>query len=68
MTTPFRFETGDLAYVRNWPRDESARVISGFFPQGCPFPHYVLVDDVGIQWIVPQIQMSTKPLPAEVIE
>lgn len=66
MTTPFRFETGDLAYVRGWPVDESARVISGFFPQGRPFPHYLVADGVGIEWIVPQIHMSDRPLPAEV--
>lgn len=63
---PFRFKTGDLAYVRGWPRNESARVISGFFPQGRPFPHYVLVDGAGNEWFVPQIHMLSKPLPADV--
>lgn len=62
MTHPFRFKTGDLTYVRSWSNDESARVIDGFIPRRRRFPHYLIVDGTGKEWVVPQIHMSSKPL------
>jgi hypothetical protein len=58
---PWRFEPGDLVYVRQWPTEEAAKVTACL--TGRAFPHYLVVDSVGIEWRVAQIELSSKPIP-----
>ena len=60
-TQAWRFNPGDVAYVRGWPSDETAKVTAWI--QKHPFPHYLVVDSVGIEWKVAQVELSSKPIP-----
>lgn len=58
---PWRFAPGDLVYVRGWPMYETAKVTAWI--QNRAFPHYLVVDYVGIEWLIAQIDLSSKPIP-----
>jgi hypothetical protein len=60
---PWRFNPGRLVYVRGWPADERGKVTAWI--QNRAFPHYLVVDSVGIEWQVAQIELSSKPIPQE---
>lgn len=61
---PWRFNPGDLAYVRGWAQNQPVRVIERD-PQPGRLPHYLVVDCVGAEWCLPQIHMSRRPIPAD---
>jgi hypothetical protein len=59
---PWRFKPGDRAYVRNWPPDQGVIITlraSHDFPY---FPHYFAVDDKGKEWLISQLELSSKPI------
>lgn len=58
---PWRFEPGQLVYVRGWPVDETAKVIDRALVS--PFPAYYVVDNVGIEWCIAQAKLSSRPIP-----
>lgn len=58
---PWRFVAGQHAYVRGWPQDQNV-VITGALRKRA-FPHYFVVDRLGREWLIAQIQLSSKPIP-----
>lgn len=59
-TQPWRFNPGDEVYVRGWPADEAAKVTAWI--QNRALPHYLVVDAVGIEWQIAQLELSSKPI------
>lgn len=59
---PWRFRIGDQIWVRGW-NDDHARIV-GRHSRGNGWPHYVVADDIGAEFIVPQIHISSRPIPA----
>lgn len=59
---PWRFNVADLVWVRGWPQ-EPAKVVDRCV-NDYGFPHYYLVDDNGIEYLVPQIHLSSRMIPA----
>lgn len=55
---PYRFNAGDHAYVRGWPQDQS--VVVTLRATGLPLPHYFVVDDQGHEWLIAQVELSSK--------
>lgn len=62
---PWRFHEGATVYVRGWPVDETAKVVATIQPTRSGWPHYLVVDSVGIEWQIAQVQLSGKPIPQE---
>ena len=60
---PWRFKLGALVYVWGWPAGETGRVV-GYVTE-LPFPHYLVVDHMGIEWQIAQVELSLRPLPQE---
>lgn len=60
---PWRFKIGALVYVRGWPAGETARVVA--YVTELPFPHYLVMDSVGMEWQVCQLELSRRPLLQE---
>lgn len=60
---PWRFDPGATVYVRGWPADETGKVVSGIQPTRSGWPHYLVIDYVGIEWQICQLDLSTKPIP-----
>jgi hydrogenase maturation factor len=57
---PWRFIPGDTVFVRGWPVDEAATVLTQLSNR--TFPHYLVADSAGIEWRVAQLQLSSKPI------
>lgn len=57
---PWRFEPGDYVYVRSWPQDERAVVLCQLAAHS--WPHYLVMDSVGIEWRVSQLELSSRPI------
>lgn len=60
---PWRFEPGDDVYVRGWAVGDAAKVVGTIQPTRSGWPHYLVVDYVGIEWQIAQIDLSSKPIP-----
>lgn len=58
---PWRFRTGQHAYVRGWAQDQNVVITS--LVRNRAFPHYLVVDGMGREWQMAQVQLSTKPIP-----
>lgn len=61
---PWRFIPGDHVYVAGWPRDETAVVTAQQTVNRWRFPHYLIVDSVGIEWRMSQLHLSRSPIDA----
>jgi hypothetical protein len=61
----WRFHPGATVYVRAWPSDETAKVVGTIQPTRSGWPHYLVVDSVGIEWQIAQVELSSKPIPKE---
>lgn len=59
---PWRFQIGDQVWVRGW-NAEHARIISKRITSN-GWPHYRVVDEIGAEYIVPQIHISSRPISA----
>lgn len=59
---PWRFDPGDHVYVRQWPQDESAVVLCQLDAHS--WPHYLVMDSVGIEWRISQLELSSQPIIA----
>lgn len=57
---PYRFKPGDHAYVRGWAQDQS--VVVTLRATGLPLPHYFVVDDNCREWLIAQVELSSKPI------
>lgn len=57
----WRFTVGQTAFVRGWHSILQPGRILARLPQLAPFPHYIVIDDEGFEWQVPQILLSSKP-------
>lgn len=57
----WRFKTGQHAYVRGWAQDQNVVITS--LVRNCAFPHYLVVDGLGREWRIAQLNLSTKPIP-----
>lgn len=60
----FCFAPGARVYVRNWSGEQSVVVTALALHRG--WPHYFVVDSNGDEWQIAQIELSSKPIPAEV--
>lgn len=60
---PWRFNVRDAVYVRGWPLDECGRVIRLTRPAPAAVPHYLVVDSGGMEWLISQLELSSKPIP-----
>lgn len=58
---PWRFMTGQHAYVRGWPQDQN--VVITKLVRNRAFPHYLVVDGLGREWLIAQLLLSSKPIP-----
>lgn len=54
---PWRFDPGDVATVVGWD-NQSVKVITGFLHQDF-MPHYLVIDDAGLLWKIPQLHMMS---------
>lgn len=61
---PWRFNPGDLAYVRGWPQQHPVQVLE-YDPQPGCLPHYLVIDCMGAEWRLPQIHLSRRPVPPD---
>ena len=61
---PWRFIPGDQVYVAGWPGDETAVVTAQQTVNRYRFPHYPIVDSVGIEWRVAQLCLARSPIDA----
>jgi len=59
-TYPWRFQLGELVYIKGWPTDEVLTVIGGELWLG--FPHLRLYHRDGTTWRIPQLHCSSKPI------
>lgn len=59
---PWRFQVGDQVWVRGW-KDDHARIVSRQIT-GNGWPHYRVIDEIGAEFIVPQIHISSRPISA----
>jgi hypothetical protein len=60
---PWRFEPGEVVFVRGWAADDTALITGRAYPSTpLGFPHYLAVDDDGKEWLLPQIHLSHSPL------
>jgi hypothetical protein len=62
---PWRFKPGAHVYVRGWAPDATGLVtdllLAGTNDLGC-FPHYLVVDEAGVEWQISQLQLSSRPI------
>jgi hypothetical protein len=61
---PWRFKPGDSLYVRGWPENHTVKVVDWCPIEGC-LPHYLVMDQLGAEWRLPQIHLSRRPLPPD---
>lgn len=57
----YRFQVGDLCFVKNRPIDD-VFIVESRFLHDSGLPHYVLRDPAGDHWRVSQLQMSSKQI------
>lgn len=57
---PWRFQPGDVAYVRGWSQDYATTVRKQL--HGCGVPHYLVEDHHGNQWKISQLELSSCPI------
>ena len=58
---PWRFRVGDHVWVRGHHPDERFEILGGELWR--TFPHYLVRDlTTGEEWLMPQLQLSRKPL------
>jgi hypothetical protein len=61
---PWRFAVGDSVYVAGWRQTdengnpEPAKITAAFGAGLLGWPHYVVVDDQGTEWTLPQLMLS----------
>ncbi len=65
---PWRFALGDQVYVQGWPGNETAVVTAQQTINRARFPHYLIVDSVGIEWRVSQLHLSRSPIESSPVE
>ena len=61
---PHQFEAGDVVYLRPIaaPGDWPMRVLDQLSHRS--WPHYRIADPIGGEWVVSQLELSTKPFQA----
>ena len=59
-TRLWRFNPGDLVYVRGWSNEDVALIVERL--EGQSWPMYACNDMAGKQWILSQIVLSLKPI------
>jgi hydroxypyruvate isomerase len=57
----WRFAVGDLVYIAG-QEQESAKVTAAIGAGRCDWPHYLVVDHQGAEWLVAQVQLSKLPI------
>lgn len=61
----FRFRVGHYAYVRGWIGAEPVKITRRLLhlsTVGIFAPHYNAVDDTGKEWLLSQLELSTKSM------
>lgn len=58
---PWRFKTGRQVYVRGWAQDQNVVITATVRSRA--FPHYLVVDGLGREWLIAQLHLSSKPIP-----
>lgn len=59
---PWRFLPGDTLHVRGWAADQTVVVTDQRTVNRYRFPHYLVVDSVGGEWLMSQLQLSRSPV------
>lgn len=63
---PWRFLPGDKVYVRGWAPSATGLVTCQRHQRsGRHFPHYLVVDEAGAEWRIPQLHLSARPITAD---
>lgn len=60
---PWRFAPGDCVFIAGHPQ-QPAVVTAALGCARAGWPHYFVVDFDGYEWRVPQIHLSSTPIPA----
>lgn len=55
------FAAGDLVYIAG-QEQQSAKVTAAISAGRCNWPHYLVVDHQGAEWLVAQVQLSKLPI------
>lgn len=57
----WRFSVGDTVWIRGWAEPAKVTTLAAWRARS-GFPHYVVVDSVGAEWIVSQLEVSSKAI------
>lgn len=57
---PLRFSPGDHVFVRGWPQNQTGVVTAAVLNRA--FPHWYLVDEDGQEWLISQLELSSRPI------
>jgi hypothetical protein len=59
----WRLQPGQQAFVRGWPQGETVLILAQL--EFIDWPHYIVADSNGAEWRISQLQLSSRPIPAD---